>query len=104
MSCSGNSNEAELNHILTETIMLRRRKQDVLKDLPDKIRVSVPCPIDGVSRKVNLICTIVLSRLNSLRLSQTEVGSISNDISHEIRPEEIWHNQKACFMLHPRGG
>ena len=33
--------------------MLRRRKEDVLNELPDKIRVPVPFPIDDVHKKVS---------------------------------------------------
>jgi len=41
---SGASNEAELNEILS-TIMIRRRKQDVLRELPDKTYSYVPIEI-----------------------------------------------------------
>jgi len=43
---NGHSNEAELNQMLCDTIMIRRRKEDVLKDLPPKTFVTVPLEFD----------------------------------------------------------
>lgn len=43
---TGSSNEAQLNKLLTDTIMLRRRKQDVLRDLPPKTFITVPLEFD----------------------------------------------------------
>lgn len=43
---SGSSNEDKLNQLLESSCMLRRRKQDVLKDLPPKTFVTVPLEFD----------------------------------------------------------
>jgi SWI/SNF-related matrix-associated actin-dependent regulator 1 of chromatin subfamily A len=43
----GASNIPELNKILTNSIMIRRKKQDVLTDLPDKLYTFIPIPIDN---------------------------------------------------------
>lgn len=49
----GASNLEELQDRLRSTIMVRRLKEDVLKELPPKRRVVVPLPVNGSASKVD---------------------------------------------------
>ena len=49
---TGSSNQLELNKLLAETVMIRRLKKDVLKELPDKQREVIPLDISASFRRL----------------------------------------------------
>jgi SNF2 family DNA or RNA helicase len=52
LDTSGSSNEEELNNYLREHFMIRRLKEDVLSQLPPKVRNPVYLPADGLKNIV----------------------------------------------------
>ena len=72
---NGSSNIPELNKILKENIMIRRLKNDVLKELPEKIRTVIPMDIDNMKayqRAENDLVGWVLDKLESSLSGKSE--------------------------------
>lgn len=62
----GATNLKELNHILRSTFMIRRKKSDVLKELPDKIRQIIYIPAASEDQK------------SAIRFEQEAIASLAN--------------------------
>lgn len=63
---NGATNTDELHKLLTETIMIRRKKADVLKDLPDKVRSFVPMTLSNI-QEYNAIERDVIGYLRQVK-------------------------------------
>lgn len=79
MDVTGATNIEELSNLLRSTVMIRREKKDVLKELPDKMRVVVPQEVDLKEYKKiedDLIQYLVenknKSKLQAEKISQVE--------------------------------
>ncbi|KAF6256809.1 P-loop containing nucleoside triphosphate hydrolase protein [Scenedesmus sp. NREL 46B-D3] len=66
----GSQNEEELNRLLVSTVMIRRRKAEVLKDLPAKLRKQVWLMLSGSERK----------QLTKLKQDLQEVRQMTTDM------------------------
>lgn len=66
----GASHLEELQERLRESVMVRRLKSEVLKDLPAKVRQVIPIPAEG--------------KLKGLLKSEEEVGGLFDDLTKEI--------------------
>ncbi|KAL7714993.1 Non-specific serine/threonine protein kinase [Entamoeba marina] len=64
---TGNSHLTELHILLSKYVMIRRLKQDVLHELPEKVRMSVTIPIaDDVIQSLNeLRCSAEINKTKS---------------------------------------
>lgn len=69
----------QLNDRLSNTIMLRRRKEDVLLDLPAKTRVDVEVEIDEKQYKDELRAEAMILKANQQKDSQIILGLMSKE-------------------------
>lgn len=53
LDINGATNTDELRTLLRQRFMVRRRKKEVLKELPDKTRSIVPLPAKGLSKQID---------------------------------------------------
>lgn len=78
---SGASNLAELQMVLRETCMVRRRKQEVLLELPDKRRVTMPMELTNR--------TEYTKAYNDLRQWLRDTGYSAVEITRKMRAEVL---------------
>ncbi len=82
---NGASNTEELHEKLTSTIMIRRLKKDVLKELPDKIHSIIPFKLDNTKEyelAENDFVTFISNNVeNKLKL---EIDEINNKYKNDI--------------------
>ncbi len=121
---TGAKNTIELNHILTREVMLRRKKEDVLKELPDKTRSIIPLEIDNraaynhaytdlinflkqidlakaisASRAETLVKVGVLKQLTAKGKLKQSVEWISDFIEDEKLVVFVHHKKIANFLM-----
>jgi len=120
------TNIEELHNLLTSTVMLRRRKADVLKDLPEKIRTAIPfrlenmkAYIEGVkafaewARSMGIeseadINAVVLAQLAKLRslVAELKMPQVIDWIETFLESDQklvvFGHHQKVLEAIHNR--
>lgn len=90
---NGASNMEELHQRLTSTIMLRRVKKDVLKDLPEKTRSLIPMPLSN-EREYRR------AELNLIQWLKTEFG---NEKAEKAKKAEALTRIEALKQLAVKG-
>ncbi len=80
---SGASNTIQLNHILSRTIMIRRKKKDVLKYLPPKQFVKIPLQINNLDEYKKAENEFV-SFLKEL-FENIDIDSIDEELENKLR-------------------
>ncbi len=79
----GASNTKELHEVLSKTIMLRRMKSEVMKELPPKKRISVFVPIDIKEYKKRCVC------FEGCDIADTETSGNLAELRNYIAEEKI---------------
>lgn len=102
---NGASNVKELAEILRKTVMIRREKKDVLKDLPPKMRMIVPLQIDKDKKFLALEAKVrkVIDQLEKLqRELEGKVKGKEFDFVREIkkRMRALWSGNFADIEVY----
>lgn len=86
---TGSSNEADLNRRLRSTIMIRRLKKEVLKELPDKQYQVIPFDLDKNTKKI-LIQEEIIDKEDLVKQKFTgfEVGDLAK-LRHEMAKAKL---------------
>lgn len=94
---NGASNTTELEQILRSTVMIRRLKEDVLKELPPKTRTMIPFVIEGEDEEYKAKEERSWKKLRELRKEREEWKALMNTLSDEERKAFLAkHAEKAA--------
>ena len=91
---SGHSEEEELHEILTQRVMIRRKKKDVLKELPDKVYSRVTIPISNAKEYATAEYEFVWYLQNTF-----EKEILGGSISHAIESNLVHINENTLHEL-----
>jgi SWI/SNF-related matrix-associated actin-dependent regulator of chromatin subfamily A-like protein 1 len=99
---SGSSNLEELNEKLRATVMIRRLKNDVLKDLPAKIRQVIALPADDFSEQLKAESSAVKKQEQQRAMLRAALersqGSSHSDAVDRLRNFEVASIQELTML------
>jgi len=98
---TGASNMEELGKKLRSTIMMRRLKKDVLKELPSKTRQVIEVPADSVVMKIldreNYEYDLRFDKINELERAAEQAEKTKNEARYQELVQQLKEQQGAAF-------